>query len=145
MWRELPLSPCVEINFCYNKPNRWSVSLCLALPAMRSSLRYESVNSIYTHFQSLEVYSIHEIDNSSAEHSNIETTSAALEWHIYVMVCPLSATRIIFLISFFFRENTVSSTQNFPSRFDFRVFSPCGHLPENISIQFIPPQLQTNN
>lgn len=123
---EAPLSPCVEVNFCYNKPNRWSVSLGLAPPAMRSSLRCESVNSIYTHFQLLEVSSIHEIDTSSAEHSIFEATSVALEWRIYVMVCSLSAVRVIFFISFFFRENTVSSTQNFPLTFWFQGFFTFG-------------------
>lgn len=64
---------------------------------------------------------IHEIENSIAEYSVIEASSAALEWHFYVVAFSLFATMVI-LTSFFFRQTPVSSIQNFLSSFDFRVF-----------------------
>ena len=137
LWMEPPLSPCVGTKFCYDIPDRWSVSLCLTLPTRRSSLRCESLSSIYIQSWLLEASSVHELENTFADYFIIEASF----FFIYVDFSLFS----IFLTSgLSFRQNSQFHSEFtlmfwFQGLSTFRSFS-C----KNISIQFIPPQPKIN-
>ena len=118
LWMEPPLSPCVGTKFCYDIPDRWSVSLCLTLPTRRSSLRCESLSSIYIQSWLLEASSVHELENTFADYFIIEASFFLLTFHYFqsswLQACP--------------SDKIVNSIQNLLSCFDSKAFLHFGHF-----------------